>query len=276
MKNSFKFLAFLALASALVFNACKKDDEFINPGVNAPNIKLTPGTSTIFNLIDPANAQVDFSISKSGDYDLETVDIYKQLITADTTTPVIFHATISTLPANGIVVTAADALNGLGITPADLEVGDKVVLTFRPKAGGNEYISNQSLTINASCPSDLGGSYSVTTTYGYHDFLPNFATFTDTVEITALGNGNYSVVDFSGGLYSQGPYQGAYGTTGIAATFTDVCGQLSWININDPWGTVVQNATGPASEVDPATGIITINFFCNGYGENGVSIYTPL
>jgi hypothetical protein len=30
------------------------------------------------------------------------------------------------------------------------------------------------------------------------------------------------------------------------------------------------------NNVDPDTGVITISWYCNGYGEYGTSIYTPL
>lgn len=133
------------------------------------------------------------------------------------------------------------------------------------------------ITINGICFSDIGGMYSVTTTYGFHDFLPTFSSYTTDVEITALGDGQYSVVDFSGGLYTVGPYVAAYGTgpNSFDVVFTENCGDISWVDQTDQWGTCVPQIGG-VNSVDPNTGVVTISWYCDAYGENGVSVYTPL
>ncbi|WP_298903641.1 hypothetical protein [uncultured Psychroserpens sp.] len=133
------------------------------------------------------------------------------------------------------------------------------------------------ITINGICFSDIGGMYSVTTTYGYHDFLPAYNPQTTDIEIEALGDGMYRVFDMSSGLYSSGPYADAYGTgpTSFDVVFTENCGEISWVDQNDPWGLVIP-LEGGVNSVDPDTGVVTISWFCEGYGENGVSVYTPL
>lgn len=125
------------------------------------------------------------------------------------------------------------------------------------------------------CVSDLARRYSVTTTYSQHDFLPDFATHTMEVDLVELSAATYFVQDLSGGLYTVGPYVGAYGTgpDSFDAQFVDGCGQIQLFGQSDPWGEVVIN--GPSS-VNPATGVITISWKCLGYNEAGVSVYTPL
>jgi hypothetical protein len=134
-------------------------------------------------------------------------------------------------------------------------------------------------TVNLVCDLtlDLGGMYSVTTNYGYHDFLPNFNPNTEVMEIIDNGDGTFFVQDFSGGLYNGGPYTAAYGTgpTSMDVTFSNSCNKIQWENQNDPWGAIIP-LDGGVNEVDIATGVITISWFCEGYGENGVSVYTPL
>ena len=125
-----------------------------------------------------------------------------------------------------------------------------------------------------NCVSDIAGMYSMTTTYGFHDFLPTFETYTQDMEIVSLGDGNYSIADFTGGLYSDGPYAGAYGTGPTYAEITENCGLISWSGQSDPWGAMVP-LEGGENSVD-ANGVITINWYCEGYGEFGESIYTPL
>ncbi|QHI36531.1 hypothetical protein IMCC3317_18940 [Kordia antarctica] len=124
---------------------------------------------------------------------------------------------------------------------------------------------------------DLGGMYSVTTNYGYHDFLPNFNPNTEVMAIVDNGDGTFFVQDFSGGLYNGGPYGAAYGTgpTSFDFTFSNSCNKIQWENQSDPWGAVIP-LNGGVNEVNVATGVMTTSWFCEGYGENGVSVYTPM
>lgn len=137
------------------------------------------------------------------------------------------------------------------------------------------------VTLFRYCATDLAGNYSVTTTYGYHDFLPAYSTNTMSAAVTQVGDNTYKVLDFSGGLYSTGPYASNYGTgsAGQAAnrdlTFSVNCGAITWSGETDPWGTMVPTS-GAVNSYDPNTGVITISWTCNGYGEYGVSVYTPL
>ena len=139
----------------------------------------------------------------------------------------------------------------------------------------NDKRETTEVSINYLCPSNLAGTYSVTTTYLQHDYLPDFSTHTMEVEVTQESTGTYSVTDFSGGLYSVGPYNSAYGTSGISGTFVDSCGEISWDGVSDPWGSV-SPMSGGVNSVDPETGVITISWHNDAYGEEGVSVYTPV
>jgi hypothetical protein len=155
-------------------------------------------------------------------------------------------------------------------------------LGFSGETGTNR----DSLTLNledddaiVTCPTpspNLAGSYSVTTTYGFHDFLPDYATNTMTMDIVDNGDGTYTPEDFSGGLYGTGPYVEAYGTTPLAdVAFTgEISGNVSWSGASDPWGALVMT-DGGVNAVDEC-GVITISWTAEGYGENGVSVYSPL
>ena len=97
----------------------------------------------------------------------------------------------------------------------------------------------------------------------------------DSVLITEEEPGVYSVTDASGGLYSVGPYVAAYGTSGLPIEFTDVCNNISWSDQVDDWGAFVPTP-GETNAVDPATGIITMNWLAEAFSESGTTIYTPL
>ena len=145
-------------------------------------------------------------------------------------------------------------------------------------SGDDSFPTSYRVTMSAPCmPPAVGGMYSMYTEYGFHDFLPDFSNNTMDMEVVDLGGESYFVQDFSGGLYDGGPYTPAYGTgpTSMDVTFNTVCDDITWSGQVDPWGDVIP-LDGGVNEVDPATGVLTISWFCTGYGENGVSVYTPL
>lgn len=188
----------------------------------------------------------------------------------------------TTIPANSdtglitlnVLPTAATALVASDITfEIDITSGGSV------SVGLSDGSATTTHTVNLVCDLtlDLGGMYSVTTNYGYHDFLPSFNPNTEVMEIIDNGDGTFFVQDFSGGLYNGGPYTAAYGTgpTSMDVTFSNSCNKIQWTDQSDPWGAIVP-LDGGVNEVDIATGVVTISWFCEGYGENGVSVYTPL
>jgi hypothetical protein len=181
-----------------------------------------------------------------------------------------------TLSSNSVTIPAGSYFGSFdvnGLFDGALETGSTLVLNL---TGDNTAVFDTQFTLGIFklCDSDLGGMYEVTTTYGYHDFLPDFNPHTQMMEWQALGNGAYFIQDFSGGLYDGGPYTTAYGTgpTSMDIEVTDICGNISWSGQTDPWGDILMDGT---NEVDFNTGVITTSWRCTGYGENGVSVYVP-
>jgi hypothetical protein len=202
------------------------------------------------------------------------------------------NAEETTAPANSysintssLVIPAGEYTNSFDIEGVFANIPDGVtyVLTLDlTPTDGYAMAGKEKLVVNIfrSCPTSLAGLYSVTTTYAYHDFLPSFNPHTiNSVQIFAgTGVNNYYVNDFSGGLYSVGPYCSAYGTCNLAQNrlnFTVNCGQVSWTNQIEPYGPL-EMLSGGVNTYDPATGVITISWFAPTYGEEGVSVYTPL
>jgi hypothetical protein len=150
------------------------------------------------------------------------------------------------------------------------------------------------ISLSRFCATSLAGNYNVTTSYTAHDFLPSYSSNTMTgVAVTAAGVNMYKVADFSGGLYSTGPYASSYGTASAPASTRDLtfvvnCGDITWTGESDPWGAIIPQslytgagsgayalANPQASTYNPATGVIKIAWYCVRYGESGVSVYTP-
>jgi hypothetical protein len=283
IKNNIGLL--LLVFGLFCFTSC--DDEFVKPfeqaSLEAAHLELGAPTVGFFDKGDFANAASSFSVNALGDggVSVSSVDVIayrKNGITNATEGPVSVGS-VATLPSD-FAVTLADLAAAFSLTEADVNVGDIFTFFFEMQTSVGTLVqggpaSARSVALPVSCPSDLAGMYSVTTTYGFHDFLPDFATNTTTAEIIEEGDGIYSVADFSGGLYAPtGPYGINYGTDGLPVNFLDICNNISWTNQSDPWGACIPAPTGTNS-VDITTGVITVSWFCEGYGENGVSVYTP-
>jgi len=288
MKNIL-YISFGILFFASIFMGCEKEDEYPFEIEGATILTTQVG---FFDFFAIETSTMDFNVDFIGE-GISSVEMYKtynrpEAIVANSTAPSgfdtipgfsmgpILHTTFTQLP-QALNITAAQAIEGFGMTVDDIQLGDSFVFTFdNVQTSSGTYPSQEVVTANVACPSDLAGEYTVTTTYGYHDFLPDYNPNTlDVVEIKQVGTGRYEVFDFSGGLYSEGPYVAAYNTVDFKVEFSEVCNDILWEGQGDPWGEVVPLPNG-VNSVDPATGIITISWLCNAYGENGVSIYTPL
>lgn len=277
IKSTYKILVLL-FSVLVIISACKKEDNILEytgeeffrfaavSGEISEDATDSVDIEVFYSTTTGSSGTVSFTLG--GDL-VEGTDY----IVANSSNSLSFNE------ANGYkdVITIAPVDNN------DVSVDARVLtITLSSPSGGSVGFpgpdalnSSYDLTlIEDDCPSSLAGTYEVSTSYAFHDFLPDFSTHTMIVEITEVTPGVYSTDDFSGGLYSVGPYVAAYGTTGILAQFSDVCNELSWTDQSDPWGPMVA-LTGGVNSVDPSTGVITISWSCEAYGENGVSIYTP-
>jgi len=256
MKNiSIKVL--LLLCVIFTYSACIEDpEEILEPNGAVPVV--TAVTDGFYDLINTSSVTPSFTLGVSG-VGVSSVTVQKSY---NGSAPVT-HGTVSSFPMD-ISISFNDMVNGLSVNTDELEVGDNFDITFVCNTtDGRALTSATKVSIPVSCVSALAGMYDVTTTYGYHDFLPDFNPNTTTAEIVEVSAGVYEIADFSGGLYSVGPYSSAYGTTGLPAQFSDICGEISWANQADPWGAMIPDADG-VNSVDPATGVITISWYCEG------------
>lgn len=298
---------FLVFAFVLAATACEKDRAFIEfkDLEYGAFPRLIDGVNGEFNFFDPTGSGIDFTVEFYDENQGKNVQSYSWTVsyfdkTAGTfTTP----QTIGTftasdfkpepetgLPSITIEFTFQQALDAMGLTTDDIKGGDAIRFnaTLTKTDGKTFDISNTGANIignapafgalfafdqNIICPSSLEGTYSATTTYHQHDFLPTYPSNTQDVVWEAEGSGKYSVIGFDGGLYSVGPYLDNYGTSALTATITDACGVIS-IDAPDPWQMLEQDPTRPSS-YDPVTGVITISIVGSVYGENWTTVYTP-
>lgn len=267
-----KKIIYSLLAIALVLSCSDTD----NHGVDVNNFN---GESSVAYFTDGVSGNYFVTSSENiysiqvGATDLSTSDRTYTLEIDETSTAVQgFDYSLSdmsvTIPAGSYF----GSIDVQGIFAGTTAVGSNLVINL---VGDGTMVNAQfDLFIVQLCISDLAGMYSVTTTYGYHDFLPSFDVNTQDMEIVDLGDGNYSVAEFSGGLYESGPYASSYGTFAQPLVFNENCGIISWSGQQDFWGNIIP-LPGGTNGVD-SNGVVTISWFADGYGENGVSVYTPL
>lgn len=161
----------------------------------------------------------------------------------------------------------------------DLILGspDQVVLTL---SGGDLELGRRTVNLTLGlCPTDLGGEYTATGVGTSTDgCCPDPTTVSADVTIVDNGGANYTISDWSAGLYLDwyGPDGGDYGITEametngtLNGTFTDACDQLSG-EFSEPFQTSV-TFTG---SVDTETGVITYTWV-NGYDDTATVTLTP-
>lgn len=280
MKKIFYKIA-LAVALAAGLTSCSEDKVLLGEDVQTV-YQFRESKSTMYITDTDFSTSIPFGVTTRSDQDRVIPVIIDATSTAD---PSLYSTT------GNITIPAGQFMGSLNIEiPNPSALVDGVIYTVVFRVDTEQYPTMHDkdfhvLSFMRACESDLAGMYSVTTTYLVHDFLPDYSENTMEVELTVPSDSppsSYKVADFSGGLYSVGPYT-EYGTgsAGQAANrdlvFMIYCSnQIGWNNLQrDPWG-VINRTPGGVNAYDPATGVITISWTCAAYGESGVSVYTPL
>lgn len=269
-----KKILLLTVLSVFTFIGCDTDDDRLI--YNGDDIAYFDDSSATFLVTnDNPSFQVKILTTTLSDTD-KTYNVSVFTVEDDTLPAAGLEAVLAT---STVTIPAGEYFGMISINgnfDAASETGSRLNLRLEDASGQVAGFNNTfALDVFKLCESDLAGVYNVTTTYGFHDFLPDYSSNTiEGVVISSEGGNVYSVTDFSGGLYGSGPYAEAYGTDAAdnSIVFSDVCGNISWTGQSDPWGAIIMNGV---NSVDSQTGVITISWFCEGYGENGVSVYTP-
>ena len=261
-----------ALVSSLIFVSCT-DEEIVNKAeeelitnrgsiVNIANV-----TGGFFNLLDKENTAVSFDLSTAGE-SISNIIVYKSYNGGDR----VEHAIVD--PVSTLTVSLQDAISGLGITLDDVNVGDSFNFSFESETPSGTYKSGNSLDVPASCPSDLAGTYSFTTTATSTDgCCPD--PLQNSGEIVIEGeNGSYTLLDVTAGVYFM--WYDIYGITMVSETdgslsvpIRNVCGTISG-SAPEPFGTDFV-VTGSVDD----DGVITYNW-SNGYEDQGEVVLTPM
>lgn len=242
------------LIIAMLGNSCQNDggESFIplNDGV-VPNMqKLATGEAFIdlFKIEDgdPVNLEFSAEVAQGTPASTDVVGIYR------TAAGPVYNATLfsgATLPQNyslntNDILAAFTELN----SSDDIKLGDILTITtrFTMPDGTVLNIVNEDGTSNTgsniqttvlfasvinypvTCPSDLGGTYLVTSTASGCCGVAPITDYEYTVTVTDNGGGSYALSDFSGGMY-DGLFCTAFNICGDASggNITDICNELS-------------------------------------------------
>ncbi|MEX0313393.1 MAG: hypothetical protein AB3N18_04385 [Allomuricauda sp.] len=178
------------------------------------------------------------SIDIMGVYRAASGGVYNAVLFNNVSLPADFSLSVNDIVANFDEITDA----------SDIQLGDIVSISARftredgrvldiINADGtsnvNSNITNSGLftsVINypVSCPSDIGGTYTVVNTGTGCCGVSPITDYEFTVTVTDNGGGSYSLSELSGGAY-DGLFCGAFGICGSLSPgdITDVCGTLS-------------------------------------------------
>ncbi|MEQ8549189.1 MAG: hypothetical protein RIC03_14855 [Cyclobacteriaceae bacterium] len=134
----------------------------------------------------------------------------------------------------------------------------------------NESFASAPHTIQISCPSDLGGTYTSVATGDVGDGAGGssgaWGPVTTEITVTSVGEILYTFSDISFGLYA-----GVYGIDAPAGNLQDICGTLTGVNTADQYADPFTiNAT-----VDGTNGVISLTW-ANTWGDTGSVVLTPV
>jgi len=271
------FLAFMTLMFGV---SCENDGgtSLVSLSEGAvPNMVKSPVADPIIDLLsiingDPVNLAFSAEVAQGKPVSTDIVGVYKALagpvynatLFNDVNLPQDFTLTGDDIVAAFAELTStSDILLGdvLSIT-ARFTMADGTVLNIINDDGTNNTGTNIQTTVlftsvinyPVSCPSDLSGTYLVTSTgVGCCGVAP-ITDYQYTVTVTDNGGGSYALSDYSGGAY-DGLFCGPFGICGDASggNITDICGTLGG-SAPDCCGSTI-DFTGT---VDPNTGDWTV------------------
>jgi len=247
-------LLLVALFFVGVFTGCEEEDTFPFDTKGA-----TVALSNAAGFFDLTNLSSTFSFDASSLG--ENVSSFEVLKSYNGGTPVL-HGTVASLPTT-VTITPAQAVQGLGITVDDLQIGDEITFSFdNVVTSSGTYPSSASVTASVSCLSALAGTYDYTTeAWCGGDAVTGQATWTE------VGPGTYEIDDWSYGSYPA-CYGGFMAASWGGLQLVDVCNQISITgldNYSETW-------SFPSITVDGAD--LTLSWMNTYMNEAGTTTLT--
>ena len=255
MKNLKKLIVLIMISTFII--SCQDDGgdsviDFGNGGVpDMAKLSSLDGFINLNELIAGNDVQVGYSIDIArGDVSSADVIAFYRKSDGSVYGPITLNSGINSFPTEFFILSQDDIIVAFSeITSTDdIELADALVVTAKlyltngtevnmfnddgtRNYGSDIHTSTEfsaQIVFPVSCPSDLAGTYLVSSTgIGCCGVNP-ITDYLYTVTVTDAGGGSYSLSDFSGGVY-DGLFCGPFGICGDASggNITDVCGTLS-------------------------------------------------
>ncbi len=263
----------LLLAISLVLGACEDINENLVVKRGAATIPtITDISSSFYDLYNLENSFVEFTVDLNEDDEASEI-IVEASYNGQKEQIEVFKGT--TFPAS-ILLPTDEVTSKLGISMSSLELGD--VFTFEVLITSKGVKTRSKVLINAgvACESDLTGTYQCVANGQSTDSGPPAdvnpaVNYTTTLTLTeGAVNGEYTMSDFSGGLFTL--WYSIYGLSGnYPGKLKDVCGDLSYIGTKGPFGSPI-SGTGSVNVED---GVITISGLADSWGDAWTLVLTP-
>lgn len=269
--KKYKILSLLVVFS-LFFGACDDTNENL---VDQRGVAVSPQiesiASSFFELSDLDNAYVEFVIG--AEFPAEVSEVVVEVSFGDKKAILPAYAAV---PAT-VKLTCGEVADALGVNLNDLVLGD--VFSFQvlvSNLAGLRTYSNVVLNATVACASSLEGVYTCVANGSSTDSGPGAdvnpaVNYTTTITLTGSDvNGEYTISDFSGGLFTL--WYSIYGLSGdYSGKLKDVCGGISYISTTGPFGSPI-SGTG---NIDELTGVITMDGLADSWGDAWNLVLTP-
>ncbi|MBS0000077.1 MAG: hypothetical protein KFF73_13945 [Cyclobacteriaceae bacterium] len=263
MKWIYNLSKILLLGTFVMFaNSCEEQWDLKDGG--SLEAQVYPPTSVNFVRGETENVTVNFKPFVNPGKTILSVSVYKKLETSLGMSAEVLTEEVSgdTFTQTKEELFADVPVNGEVLDENDLGPGDAWKLRYVMKMGdGKELNVTTMTTVPFTCVSDLGGEYDGVT--NWIEYYGNPGTDSYSTTLAAVGGGEYTLEDLSGGMEPI-----VWGNPPVEATIKDICGKITLVKADYFYAYFI---TEGRVEAD---GTIYIKWR-NAYDENGETWLTP-
>ncbi|NBC83143.1 MAG: hypothetical protein GVY19_07150 [Bacteroidetes bacterium] len=272
MKN-IKFYISLMTVLLFVTSCFKSEEEQMQDFQEGATLANVTPVSTVYIISDLENSSTAFTIDVEGEF--QEIIVYANHIRTNT---IGIIATYTEVPSDTVRLSTADVLEPLGMSLSDLESTDEIYININvvTPSGLEAGSGTSAYKTVVACPSDIAGTYNVLASGSSTDPGPSadenpISGFEYQVTLTAINGYQYTISDFSGGLFTL--WYDIYNLSGdYPGTIQDLCGALSYTGTSGPFGSPIAGS----GSYDKETGVIKLSGEATAWGDVWTLTLTPV